>query len=225
MIDGLKNTVIESDVMPLPDAPTGSASNYAGNAFISQDTVIEKETGRQYDFTKERRWRIVNSGRKHYASGKAGGFAIGVKGAAAPMMAREDSWAAKRSSFLSNTLWVCKDIEGTKSGSQRIWPSGKYVPMTREEPKDSIGKWVEGKENVVDEDLLVYVNFGTTHIPRPEDWPVMPVEHLNVTLKPASFFKANPSMDVPGTKDAFSVPAFSDKVNGAQASSCCENTN
>ncbi|KAJ2933135.1 hypothetical protein H1R20_g3948, partial [Candolleomyces eurysporus] len=172
MIDGLKNTVIESDVIPLPDAPTGSASNYAGNAFISQDTVIENETGRQYDFTKERRWRIVNSGRKHYASGKAGGFAIGVKGAAAPMMVREDSWAAKRSTFLSNTLWVCKEVEGTKSGSQRIWPSGKYVPMTREEPKDSIGKWVEGKENVVDEDLLVYINFGTTHIPRPEDWPV-----------------------------------------------------
>jgi hypothetical protein len=28
--------------------------------------------------------------------------------------------------------------------------------MTREEPKDSIGQWVEGKEIVVDEDLLVY---------------------------------------------------------------------
>jgi primary-amine oxidase len=36
----------------------------------------------------------------------------------------------------------------------------------------------------------------------------MPVEHLSVTLKPTSFFKLNPSMDVPGTADPESVPAF-----------------
>lgn len=172
IIDGLKNTVIESDVAALPDAPTGSAANYAGNAFTSRDTVLETETGRPYDFAKERRWRIINSGRKHYSTGKPAGYTIGVKGAATPMMVREDSWAAKRASFLPNTLWVCRDIEGKDTGSERIWPSGKYVPMTRGEQKDSIGKWVEGKQGVVDEDLLVFVNFGVTHIPRPEDWPV-----------------------------------------------------
>lgn len=172
IIDGVKNTVIESDVSVLPDAPTGSTANYAGNAFISRDTVLETETGRPYDFATERRWRIVNSARKHYSSGKPAGYSIGVKGAAAPMMVRDDSWAAKRSSFLPNTLWVCRDVEGKDTGSERIWPSGKYVPMTREEPEDSIGKWVEGKKSVVDEDLLVYINFGVTHIPRPEDWPV-----------------------------------------------------
>jgi len=36
----------------------------------------------------------------------------------------------------------------------------------------------------------------------------MPVEHLSVTFKPTSFFKLNPSMDVPGTADPQSVPAF-----------------
>lgn len=36
----------------------------------------------------------------------------------------------------------------------------------------------------------------------------MPVENLSVTFKPNSFFKANPSMDVPGIKDHLSVPAF-----------------
>ena len=39
----------------------------------------------------------------------------------------------------------------------------------------------------------------------------MPVEHLNITLKPVSFFDKNPSMDVPGTRDGHSKPAF---VNG-----------
>jgi primary-amine oxidase len=36
----------------------------------------------------------------------------------------------------------------------------------------------------------------------------MPVENLSVTFKPTSFFKLNPSMDVPGTADRQSVPAF-----------------
>ncbi|KAG6807682.1 hypothetical protein H0H93_001235 [Arthromyces matolae] len=104
-----------------------------------------------------------------------------------------------------------------------MWPAGKYVPQTREEPDDSVGKWAQGKQSVEDEDILVYVTVGTTHIPRPEDWPVMPVEHLNVTLKPNSFFKANPSMDVPGTFDARSVAAFpteSSTNNGDTGHAC-----
>ncbi|KAF8512365.1 hypothetical protein BU17DRAFT_96359 [Hysterangium stoloniferum] len=35
---------------------------------------------------------------------------------------------------------------------------------------------------------LVCVN----HIPRPEDWPVMPVGQVRLTLKPVDFFDANP---------------------------------
>ncbi|KAF8512675.1 hypothetical protein BU17DRAFT_96069 [Hysterangium stoloniferum] len=41
---------------------------------------------------------------------------------------------------------------------------------------------------------LVCVN----HIPRPEDWPVKPVEQVRLTLKPVYFFNANPSLDIPG---------------------------
>ena len=171
MIDGLQNTVIESDIVPL-SAPTGSETNFAGNGFVSQDKVLDQETGRPYDLSKERRWRIINSGRKHYASGKDAGYSIGLKGAVAPMMMQPDSWAAKRGSFLDNTLWVCRDVEGNNSGSERIWPSGKYVPQSRTTPEDSIGQWVRAKKNTVDEDILVYVTMGTTHIPRPEDWPV-----------------------------------------------------
>ncbi|KAF8167322.1 copper amine oxidase [Crassisporium funariophilum] len=221
MIDGLKNTVVESDILPL-DAVTGSKANFAGNAFFPQDTVIKTESGRPYDYAKERRWRIINSGRKHYSSGQPAGYTLGVKGGATPMMARSDGWAARRAAFLKNTLWVCRDAEGEGSGTVRMWPAGKYVPQTREEPEDSVGSWVEGKMGVEDEDILVYLTIGTTHIPRPEDWPVMPVEHLNVTFKPNSFFKANPSMDVPGIRDPLSVPAFGEpNASNSNGDACC----
>jgi len=44
----------------------------------------------------------------------------------------------------------------------------------------------------------------------------MPVENLKVSFRPQSFFKINPSMDVPGAKDTKSVLVS----NGENCSSC-----
>ncbi|KAF8204095.1 copper amine oxidase [Pholiota molesta] len=176
MIDGVNNSLVESDIFPV-DAATGSKDNFAGNAFYSKDTVIKNEAGRPYDFAKERRWRIVNPARQHYASGKDVGYSVGVKGGATPMMAKLDGWAAKRAGFLRNTVWVCRDVEDGENGSVRVWPAGKYVPQTQDDPEDSISSWVKGELPVENQDILLYVTVGTTHIPRPEDWPVY-VSHI-----------------------------------------------
>ena len=173
MIDGLKNSVVETDVISLPNAPTGSADNFAGNAFLTQDTVIKTEAGRAYDYDKERRWRIINPGKKHYSSGHAVGYTLGVKGGATPMMVRPDSWVGRRASFLRNTVWVCRDIEAEDGGTVRMWPAGKYVPQTRVEPKDSVGSWVEGEMGVEDEDILVYLTVGKIYMPNMIFWTMM----------------------------------------------------
>ncbi|KAL2340949.1 hypothetical protein Fmac_008889 [Flemingia macrophylla] len=39
--------------------------------------------------------------------------------------------------------------------------------------------------------------FGITHVPRLEDWPVMPVEHIGFMLMPHGFFNCSPAVDVP----------------------------
>lgn len=158
MIDGINNSVVESDVVPLPNALTGSDLNFAGNAFIQEDTVLKKEAGRHWDWEKERKWKIVNPARKHYSSGKDVGYVVGIKGGVTPMMARKDGWALKRAQFVNYPVWVCRDVEGAKGS--RMWPAGKYVPQTRESPTDSIGAWVKGEQNVENEDILVYLTIG-----------------------------------------------------------------
>jgi len=40
---------------------------------------------------------------------------------------------------------------------------------------------------------------GHHHIPRPEDWPVMPCAYIGFHLKPVGFFDRNPGWDVPPT--------------------------
>jgi len=220
MVDGLHNSLVETDITPSP-FPTGSAENFAGNAFLATDTILKTETARDYPYEpcRERRWRIVNHARQHYSTGKDVGYALGVKGAAVQLLTTHDGWVGRRATFTKKAMWVCRDEEGPKGG--RMWPAGKYVPQTKEAPEDSIGNWVKGGKSIENEDILVYLTIGTTHIPRPEDWPVMPVEHLNITFKPVSFFAVNPSMDVPGIRDPHSVPAFTNASDQPEAHPTC----
>ncbi|KAI0077943.1 hypothetical protein K474DRAFT_1660954 [Panus rudis PR-1116 ss-1] len=219
MIDGLSNTVVETDVLPL-DAPTGSARNFAGNGFFTKETpiTVQKDGARDYDLAKDRRWVITNPNHQHPYSKKDVGYVVGAKGGICRFLGQEDSWVAKRAGFTKKALWVVKDVEGPKGS--RLYPSGKYVPGTRgEQTEDFITSWVQGEDNLEGEDLLLFLTVGTTHIPRPEDWPVMPSEMLRLNFRPFHFFRANPSMDVPGANDSHSKAAF---ANG-EGQSCCSN--
>ena len=158
MVDGLANSVLETDVVPSP-APVGSSENFAGNAFTTKKQVLEVEGSRDYDWAADRRWTIINTNNTHYASGEHTGYGIHLKGGAIPLLAKEGSWVAQRAKFASKPLWVVKDNE-TEKGTERMWPAGKYVPQSRGEVNDSIGKWVEGKASVEKEDILLFLTVG-----------------------------------------------------------------
>ena len=59
-------------------------------------------------------------------------------------------------------------------------------------------QWIgDGTESIDDTDVVLWHTFGVTHIPSPEDFPVMPVEPITLLLRPRNFFTNNPVMDVP----------------------------
>jgi len=62
---------------------------------------------------------------------------------------------------------------------------------------DGLPRWVANDEPIENEDIVLWYTMGITHIPRPEEWPVMPVSHIGFKLVPAGFFTRNPSLDVP----------------------------
>jgi primary-amine oxidase len=83
---------------------------------------------------------------------------------------------------------------------------------------------------VSEADCVVWYNFGLTHIVRPEDFPVMPVELIGFHLKPAGFFEVNPAVDLPPTRNKTSKETFSGAapssskaaaVAAAAAAGCC----
>jgi Cu2+-containing amine oxidase len=52
------------------------------------------------------------------------------------------------------------------------------------------------------DDIVVWYTAVFTHIPRPEEHPVMPTESLGFRLVPHGFFARNPAPDVPDQKPA-----------------------
>lgn len=59
----------------------------------------------------------------------------------------------------------------------------------------------QGTSFEVDGDLVMWHTIGVTHVPRSEDWPVMPVEYCGFHLIPVGFFDRNSTLDLPGHCD------------------------
>ena len=68
--------------------------------------------------------------------------------------------------------------------------------------RDRIARVHGGDRNIDGEDIVVWHTFGLTHFPRPEDWPVMPVDYAGFKLKPVGFFDRNPALNVPAAPRA-----------------------
>lgn len=80
----------------------------------------------------------------------------------------------------------------------QLWPAGRHVPQTSGEPSRGLPEWIgDGSESIDNTDVVLWHTFGVTHIPAPEDFPVMPAEPMTLLLRPRNFFTNNPVMNVP----------------------------
>jgi primary-amine oxidase len=112
----------------------------------------------------------------------------------AALLADEGSSIHRRATFATKHLWV------TQYDPAERYPAGDFV---NQNPGGAgLPAWVQADRSIDGEDIVVWHTFGVTHFPRPEDWPVMPVEYTGFTLKPIGFFDRNPALDVPATPGA-----------------------
>jgi primary-amine oxidase len=189
-VDGTRNAVdeIEAQRVPISD------ENPHGNAFRRARTRLTSESGAQRlaDNSVGRTWHIVNPDvRNRY--GNPVGYALRPEGQPA-LLADESSSIRARATFASRHLWV------TKYDPAQRYPAGDFV--NQNPGGDGLPRWTAADRNVDGEDIVVWHTFGPTHFPRPEDWPVMPVDYAGFTLKPVGFFDRNPTLDVPATGGA-----------------------
>jgi primary-amine oxidase len=186
-VDGTENTVYEVDAVGLPRGE----GNPDGTAFVGRATPItrERDAGRSIEPATDRHWRIVNANVTNRFGQPVGYKLIPHNGPL--LVADDDSHVAARAGFARHHLWV------TRHDAAERHAAGDYI--NQHAGGEGLARWAEADRELENTDVVLWHVLGTSHLPRPEDWPVMPVEYVGFTLKPVGFFDRNPALDVPPT--------------------------
>ena len=102
----------------------------------------------------------------------------------APLLMRRDSPLFPKAGFTNYDVWV------TPYNDKEIYPGGFYLngrglpEIVKRNPHASIHG----------QDVVFWHIFGLTHVPRAEDFPIMPMEETGFIFRPHNFFLQNPSL-------------------------------
>ncbi len=200
-LDGVANTVQRVDVVADPV----DEDNPFENAFRARATPLttEKLACGNLSLETARTWKVVNPGARNHV-GEPVAYKL-LPGDNSIPFASPDAWWRRRAGFVDHHVWV------TPFDPDERFGAGDYPNQSR--GGDGLKRWVERDRPIEDTDVVLWYTFGHTHIPRPEDYPVMPTAYIGFTLKPVGFFAANPANDVP--------PSSKAKDKTTSNGSCC----
>jgi primary-amine oxidase len=184
-LDGVANSVQQVDVTadPLDER------NPFENAFTAKASTLETELQARGQVHLEscRTWKVVNPHVKN-AVGEPVGYKFFPGDNAVPL-ASPNAWWRKRAGFVNQHVWVTPFDESERFGA------GDHPNQSQ--GGDGLIRWTQQDRPITDTDVVFWYTMGHTHIPRPEDYPVMPSAYIGFLLKPNGFFKENPANDVP----------------------------
>ncbi|MBO9358929.1 MAG: primary-amine oxidase [Thermomicrobium sp.] len=184
-VDGPINRIYEVDLVPEEPGP----HNPEHNAFYPRKTLLatELEAQRLIDPLRGRYWRIENPDVLNKV-GEPVAYRL-IPTTSAVLLARPEASVFRRATFATRNLWVTPYSPAERHAAgpyPNQHPGGAGLP-----------EWTRQNRSLVDTDLVLWFTLGAPHVPRLEDWPVMPVEYCTFYLKPDGFFDENPALDVP----------------------------
>lgn len=189
-VDGEENRLVEIDAQRIPMGP----DNPFGNAFTWSETPLlsEGEAQREADTSVARAWEVQSTTRTNHV-GRPTAYHL-IPEPTALLMADPASSVAARAAFATKHLWATRHEHG------QIWPAGRYP--NAHQGGSGLPEYSAGDRSLDGEDIVLWHTFGLTHFPRPEDWPIMPVDYAGFWFKPNGFLDQNPAMDVPESSQA-----------------------
>lgn len=177
-IDGTANTAMEANIRHVPTAGFQ-------NAFDAQHTALTREGFRDADPLQSRHWHVHSSTARN-ALGKETAYAIHTHDVAVPLSSPLYA-PLLRAAFASHAFWVTRYRDEERYAAGDFPNQGSGIA--------GLAAFVSPSEPVEGTDLVVWPTIGLTHVPRPEDYPVMPAETIGFKLVPHGFFDRNPALD------------------------------
>nr|KAI8744014.1 putative amine oxidase copper-containing [Biomphalaria glabrata] len=100
--------------------------------------------------------------------------------------------------------WARHQMVVTKHKDSEQWSSSNYAMFDSLDPVVDFTKFYTDNEEIVDEDLVLWISTGWYHLTHNEDLPVTPAvgNHIGFFLLPYNYFPECPSM---GSRDAMYV--------------------
>ena len=184
-LEGGNNQLFESNVEALPisdDNPHGMQLSA-----VATHLKTESEAKRNVSSSSSRVWKVINA-KETNSFGLPVGYKL-LPGNTPTLLAHPDSPPGKRASFAKYNIWATpfhKD-EQAAGGEYSVMHSGE----------GGLDDITSSNRDISECDLVTWHTFGVTHTPRPEDWPVMPVEYCGFHLIPVGFFEKNPTINLP----------------------------
>ena len=184
-VDGTNNSVTEMNTSAMP----AGANNPYLNGFVMRESVFktEREAQRKMDMQAARVWAVNNPTAKN-SLGHNTSYILVPGANSLPYIAPESS-VRKRAGFINNHFWA------TRYNPLETSAAGVYPNQSR--GGEGLPQFAANGEAIENTDVVVWYTLGVTHIPRPEEWAVMPVTHVGFKMIPGGFFSRNPALDVP----------------------------
>ncbi|MDQ4121223.1 MAG: primary-amine oxidase [Acidobacteriota bacterium] len=184
-VDGTANSVTEMNTSAMP----AGAKNPYLNGFVMRETVFktERQAQRKMDMQAARVWTVNNPTAKN-SLGHNTSYILVPGANSLPYIATQSS-VRKRAGFINNHFWA------TRYNPIETYAAGVYPNQSR--GGEGLPQFVANGESIENTDVVVWYTLGVTHVPRPEEWAVMPVTHVGFKMIPGGFFSRNPALDVP----------------------------
>jgi len=184
-VDGVSNSVKEINV----NAVRSGRKEEAGGPFAARQTIFgrEREASRDINIVSHRTWAVFNPN----ASTALGHYpAYELEPGANPVpFLPSGNIVRKFAGFADHHFFA------TRFHPEELYAGGPY-PSHSARP-NNLQTWLKDNESIDNQDVVVWHTFGLTHIPRPEDYPVMPAAHAGFKILPKGFFDRNPALDIP----------------------------
>jgi primary-amine oxidase len=184
-VDGAANTLVR-DKMKQQLLP---ADHPRRSLWVVESEPAHREQDAQLHMSMEHPevWRVVNPSVKSPL-----GYPVSYEikpGHNVMTLLSADDMPRKRAGFIDHHLWV------TPQRDNERWAAGAYP--TQSKGGDGLPSWTSANRPIENTDIVVWYTVGFHHIPRPEDFPVMPAAWHEFMLRPVDFFSRNPALDLP----------------------------
>jgi primary-amine oxidase len=184
-VDGQNNSFM-ADKLKKRELP---ASTHRKSIWVAEPSIAKTERDAMMDIAldKPAMWMFVNPNVRG-PLGYPTGYEIMPGITAASLLDPEDG-VQKVGAFSTHQLWV------TPYRTDELYAAGVYP--TSGKGDDGLAVWTRANRVIENTDIVAWYTLGFHHVPRAEDWPVMPVMWHDFVIRPFDFFGENPGLGLP----------------------------